>query len=176
MRQFAILVIGFTLLLGTGSAVWAVVLQDVYDAAEAGEGYDKLLVLDPEVTYTGGLTVSRGTRSCVHGRGAVINLENKSVWVAGYQTSLDIDHCILRNGYSGIYASEDAGLTARNNTIVACGYGITSWMPGIGVVIENNIIVDNLVYGVYCREYFEPFLQYNTVWGNHEGNYIKSCG
>ncbi len=158
------------------STVQAVVLQDIYDTALPGEGYDKLVVLDPNVTYTGGLTVDRGLRSCIHGGGARIDLENNSIWAAGSGTLLDIDHCILTGGYSALYIAQDAAATVRNNTIVGNGYGVISWLANTNVIIENNIIVNNVVYGVYCREYFEPFLRYNTVWGNIQGNYIKNCG
>jgi nitrous oxidase accessory protein NosD len=176
MRHLGVFLAALALLAGSVQAARAVILQDAYDAAGPGEGFDKLLVLDPELTYTGALAVQRGIRSCIHGNGAVINLENKSIWVPGYGTFLDIDHCVLTDGYSGLYVSEDAGATIRNNTIVANGYGVTSWLASTSVVIENNIIVGNAAYGVYCREYFEPFLQYNTVWGNTGGNYMKNCG
>jgi nitrous oxidase accessory protein NosD len=168
--------IAVLVVLVTASAPVAESLQAVYDAAGPGEGYDKLLVLDPATLYTGGLSVDRGVRSCVHGNGARIDLQYKSIWVAGYETGLDIDHCVVTGGYSGLYIAEDADAIVRNNTFVGNGYGVTCWIGSFDTVIENNIMVGNSVYGVYCREYFEPFLQYNTVWGNTQGNYMKNCG
>jgi hypothetical protein len=176
MRLLATLWIASLFAVAPASTVGAAVLQDVYDAALPGEGYDKLLVLDPGVTYMGGLTVDRGIRSCIHGGGARIDLENASIWAAGSGTVLDIDHCILTEGYAALYVAQDAAATAWNNTIVGNGYGVISWLANANVVLENNIIVNNVVYGVYCREYFEPFLRYNTVWGNIQGNYTKNCG
>ncbi len=176
MRHLRTCLTAVLVVLVTASAPGAESLQAAYDAAEPGEGYDKLLVLDPGTLYTGSLTVDRGMRSCVHGNGARIDLQYKSIWAAGYGTALDIDHCVVTGGYAGLYIAEDADAVVRNNTFVGNGYGVTCWIGSTNIVIENNVIVDNSVYGVYCREYFEPFLHYNTVWGNAQGNYMKNCG
>jgi hypothetical protein len=177
MKPIRIVAISALWIAGLATALAAVTLQEAYDAAGPGEGYDKLLVLDPGTVYTGGLTVERGIYSCIHGNGALVDLEDKSVWAAGYGTGMDIDHCVLTNGYSGIYVSEDARATIRNNTIVYNQYGVSSWYGNpFNVIIENNIISENSVYGIYCREFFEPFIEYNTVWGNLLGDYMKNCG
>jgi len=162
--------------LAFGSSVSAESLQAAYDASGPGDGYDKLLILDAGTGYTGGLTADRGVRSCIRGNGALVDLEQKSVWAAGYNTRLDIERCVLTGGFSGVYISEDATGVLRNNTITGNEYGVTSWMGRADLVIENNIIAGNDVYGIYCREYFEPIVRYNTVWGNPLGNYMKNCG
>jgi len=160
----------------SASTAGAIPLQSAYDVALPGEGFDRLLILDPEQAYTGGMSAQDGVRSLIRGNGAVINLEGESIWGVGHGTVLDIDHCVILNGYSGVFIAEEATGHIRNNTIRGNAYGITSWYGSPDVVIENNIILENKTYGIYCREFFEPIIQYNAVWGNPGGNYIHSCG
>jgi hypothetical protein len=168
--------LGLLYLMG-GAAAEGVTLKDAYDAAEPGDGYDKLVLLDPAVLYTGGLFVEMGVRCCIHGEGAVIDLEGGNIWVERWDTSLDIDHCVLTNGSAAIYVTQDAEATIRNNTIVDNVYGVISWYASLfDVIIENNIIANNSMYGIFAIEYVEPFVQYNTVWGNLSGDYMKRCG
>jgi len=120
--------------------------------------------------------MERGIRCCIHGNGAVIDLDWESLYAVGYGSVLDVDHCVLVGGYAGCYISEGATGTIRNNTIYGCGYGVISWYGDETLLIENNIIVGSLNYGIYCRQYLEPFIHYNTVWDNRAGNYMENCG
>ncbi len=158
------------------TAASAIPLQSVYDGAGPGEGYDKLLVLDPGETYTGGMFVEEAVRCCVHGNGALIRLEGASIEAAWYETEIDIDHCVITEGLAGVRISDFATGVIRNNTLYGNTYGIQSFFGETSILIENNVIVENSLYGIYARENLEPIVQYNTVWGNPGGDYMLNCG
>lgn len=171
--------------LATGSSLWVLLwtvtgwaasLQGAYDAAGPGQGYDRLVSLEAGEVYTGGLMVDSGARCCIHGNGAVVDLAGESIWAGWFDTVLDVDHCVLTNGYAGITISDFATGSVRNNTICGNRYGVRAWNSDTSLVIENNIIAKNSIYGIYCREFFEPVIQYNDVWENPAGNYIRNCG
>ena len=158
------------------SASWAVSLQSVYDDAGGGEGYDKLLILDPAEVYTGGVWMYLGVKCCIHGNGAVIDLQYSGIRAQDNGTVLDIDHCVLTNGQYGLLYVNNATGTVRNNTILRNDYGIDSQGGKTSLLIENNIIADNSKIGIYCEQYREPIIQYNTVWANPRGDYVYRCG
>jgi nitrous oxidase accessory protein NosD len=164
------------LALGAGGPAEAVDLFSLYLSAGPGEGYDKLLVLDPSETYTGGIWVENGVRCCVHGNGATITLWLNSMLADGAGSVLDIDHCILIGGDAGVYISNGATGVIRNNTIRGNQNGIRSFQGDPGLLIENNIIVENVHFGIHVTEDYEPMIRYNTVWGHVEGNYMmRGC-
>ena len=175
MRTTLAIAAGLLLLVIPVHDTRAVTLQAAYDAAGPGEGYDKLLDLDKNGTYTGGLVVSTGTSCCIHGNGSMLDLEGASIEVTGF-TTLDIDHCILVNGFRGIYFQNSATGIVRNNTIRGNFHGVSSFYGDPNLRIENNLIVENTRYGIYARDGYEPFIQYNTVWGNPGGDYMENCG
>ncbi len=151
-------------------------LQSAFDASGPGEGYDRLVVLDPAIPYSGGLWIHNAMKCCIHGNGAVINLQNAGIRVQDTGSLLDIDHCVLTHGQSGLIYVNSARGTIRNNTVVGNGYGIQTPGGSTLILIENNIIYDNAEYGLYWQEYVEPIVQYNAVWGNSGGDYMHACG
>lgn len=162
----------------------SVALQAAYDAAMPGEGYDRLLVLDPGTLYTGGLVVATG-ENCIHGRGARIDLggTGEILVSGGAGTLLDIDHCVITNGMNGLHydsREEPAGLggTIRNNTFAGNRVAIRAWFTDPAkTVIENNIIAfENAAYGVYVRDTYEPVVRWNDAWGIHDCAWMKQCG
>ena len=60
-------------------AAFGVKLQTSYDKAGPGDGYDKLLVLDPNETYTGSCGVLIGKKSCIRGNGALVDLDGGNI-------------------------------------------------------------------------------------------------
>lgn len=166
------------------AATASVPLQAAYDAAPPGEGYDRLLVLDPGTLYTGGLVVATGS-NCIHGRGARIDLggAGEILVQGGTGTLLDIDHCVITNGMNGLHydsSEEPAALsgTIRNNTFAGNRIAIRAWLTDPArTVIENNIIAfDNAAWGVYVRETYEPVVRWNDAWGISDYAYMKQCG
>ncbi len=162
--------------LAVASSAPAVSLLSLYEAAGPGEGYDKLLVLDPAETYTGGIWVEGGVRCCVHGNGATIQLTFNSMLADGAGSILDIDHCILTGGDAGVYISNGATGTVRNNTMRGNQNGVKSYLGSTDLLIENNVIVENVQHGIYVSEFYEPVIRYNTVWSHPQGNYMMRCG
>jgi len=175
--SFLVAVIGLGLLFAqTGFA--AVSLQEVYENATPGEGYDKLMVLDGQQTYIGDLWISGYLTVCVHGNGALVVSEGNAHAIAAFGALVDIDHLVIEANMVGIlYGSSSSG-TAANNTIVgATDHGIRSYdiNLGNGLEIYSNIIVNN-GYGIYCKEgYLPEYIAYNDLWNNPQGNYIVLC-
>ena len=154
--------------------VGAIHLQDVYDQAGPGEGYDKLLVLDPGETYTGWMVTGTGMTCAIHGNGALIDLDF-GYYIKAYQAQLDIDGCIITGGAYGVnyeYCLQYDS-TIRNCTIVGNNIGIqTNVSP---LTIKNCIVIDNLQYGIAYLGGPGPQIMYNCVWNNGALSYAEFC-
>jgi len=148
-------------------------LQDVYDAAGPGDGYDRLMVLDPAEVYTGYLVIQGNTSCCLRGNGALIVLdEGAQVW-AGAGSRMDVEGCIITGGSYGISYDYAATSVVSNCTLVGNGVGLRVWIAD--VTVTNCIISGNDEYGIACREGYEPTVLYNDVWGNGELDYAAFC-
>ncbi|UCF77996.1 MAG: hypothetical protein JSW03_07730 [Candidatus Eiseniibacteriota bacterium] len=159
-------------------------LQSAFDAAGPGEGYDMLLELQGDEVLTGGITIPVGTRACIKGNGAILDLQTSSIQIQGRGTVLDIDHCVIMNGGDPDYGILQGALNfvggegnVINNTIYmnTVGVRVYSTPPGL-VVVKNNIIVLNTRAGLLCQQYYEPMVLYNNCWGNYIDNYLVDCG
>ena len=150
-------------------------LQDIYDQAGPGEGYDKLLVLDPGEIYTGYLLTTPGNSCVIHGNGALISLDPGGYIWAYTDATLDIDGCVIKGGSNALTYEYCAASTVQNCTIVGNSIGIRVWYPRGEITIKNCIIVNNSQYGIACVEYYEPTILYNDVWGNSVFNYAAYC-
>ena len=92
MKKVIFLITTFVILLRAAS------LQDMYNNASPGEGYDKLIVLAKDSIYTGRF-VQDVQSVCIHGNGAIIALIDSSILIDGENKRLDIDHAIfIANG------------------------------------------------------------------------------
>jgi len=153
-------------------------LQEVYEQAGSGEGYDKLLILEPDSFYTGGLTIEEGITVCIHGRGAIIDLMGESITLTGSLTLLDIDHCVIVGGERGLFYGYGAHGKVINNTFYANSYGIQATNSG-EITIKNNIISNSDIFGIYSI-FSDSFLWvgYNDCWGSGVWNYARmaDCG
>ena len=81
-------------------------LYEVYQNAGPGNGYDKYMVLNPNVIYTGGFGTSVYS-VLLEGNGAVIDLQGGTgIWMSGDESSsppLVIKRCTIMNGgYYGV--------------------------------------------------------------------------
>jgi hypothetical protein len=98
-------------------------LQEIYNQAIPGLGYNRLIVLERDSIYTGGLVISDESVG-IRGRGALIDLQGSSISVNGV-SSIDIDGCIIINGYNGLYAQD-----AVNARVTRCTfYQNDMWYP-----------------------------------------------
>ena len=137
-------------LLAAAAPSAAMHLQDAYNEAGPGEGYDRLVVLDPAEVYTGYLVVLGNTSCCLRGNGALIVLdEGAQIW-AGASTRLDVQGCIITGGSYGISYDYAISSVVSNCTLVGNEVGLRSWISD--VTVTNCIITGNDQYGISCRE------------------------
>ncbi|MEE8638806.1 MAG: right-handed parallel beta-helix repeat-containing protein [bacterium] len=163
-------------------ATVAKTLQSAYDEAGPAEGYDKLLVLDSKVTYTGGLSVLQGKKSCIRGNGALCDLDGGQIFVSQPRTQFDITGCcIIDGGAAGaIYVADDATANIDGNTICKSGVGLYIWAYSYATV-KNNIIFKNnksggSMYGIAKHQYTGTLnILYNDTDSNYGGNYMYFC-
>jgi parallel beta-helix repeat protein len=176
---------GFVLLIALAlivSTVGAKTLQSAYDEAAAGEGYDKLVILDPDVTYTGGCAVLQGKKSFIRGNGAICDLESGQIFASQPGTQLDITGCCLINGggIGAIYVADSASANIDGNTICKNGVGLYIWAYS-SATVKNNIIFKNNnsagpMYGVAKHQITGALnILYNDVESNFGGNYMYFC-
>jgi hypothetical protein len=160
------------------SSAPGVTLQEVYQTAGPGQGYDKLVALEAGKVYTGGITVF-DEKAVIHGNGAAIDLGGGSITIANdlvIDTRLDIDHCVLTNGAIALDYSNSA-----NGHITNC----TFYLNQIGVQILyctdtlssilNCIFLENSEYAVLCMQYYYPAISHNCCY-NNGGDYFEGCG
>jgi len=161
------------------SLIWCLSLDSLYQLAQPGEGYDKLLILDSAQLYEGGFRAEQGKKSGIKGFGAIINLSPGAVHqitAKGNGTLLDITRCVIVNGENG-QAALDYCDTASGRidhlTMVGSYNGIQFWY-GESLVLRNSIVVNNSNYGVMtndsCLTRF--LISYNDCWNNQRGNYM----
>lgn len=154
-------------------AVWAKTFQQAYDEAGPGEGYDKLVILDGNETYTGRCDVLEGKKSCIRGNGALIDLQFGQVVASGAGTELLITGCCLVEGNAAISIQDGAKGVVDGNTICKSGKGIQAWQS-LACTVKNNIIYGN-DYGVAREENTSVSVSYDDVDNNPKGNYVYWC-
>ncbi|UCH78568.1 MAG: right-handed parallel beta-helix repeat-containing protein [Candidatus Coatesbacteria bacterium] len=160
-------------------AVWAKPLRQAYEEAGPGEGYDKLLVLDPNIKYTGGCGVLIGKTSCIRGNGALIDLDGENVQAGGSGTQLTISGCCLVNGgYFGAVNVQDGANAVINGNTFCKNNGLAAirvWEYSTAT-IKNNVIWGNTTYGIAKHEYTGTLqILYNDADNNPGGNYMYFC-
>lgn len=155
-------------------------LQEVYNNAGPGGGYDKLLELDPQEVYIGDLWITGPYHEVsIRGNGALVVPNGNAYAILVYESLLDVECLVIEANIIGLFYSNNSCGTIKNNTITgAADYGIRStdiYMPS-GLEIYNNIIV-NSRYGIYANEDYLPgYIVYNDLWNNSEGDYVMYCG
>ena len=81
-------------------------LWDAYFDASPGEGYDKHMILEQNVIYTGGLGLYQGSL-LIDGNGAVIDLQDGlGIWVTAEENQeviLDIKYTTIINGHDMVF-------------------------------------------------------------------------
>ncbi|KPJ53452.1 hypothetical protein AMJ39_04745 [candidate division TA06 bacterium DG_24] len=173
-RMSAVAAASVLLVVACGTAT-AYLLQSVYDSAGPGEGYDKLVILDPAQFYSGSLIVEPGTSCVLHGSGAIISLGTAdSILASGPSTLLDMDHCVVIGGTYGVHYGDQAQGSVVHNTFFGNKVGIAIW-DGTAVTAKNNIIADAAEYGIAKVSEVTPYIAYNDVWSYGMWPYAELC-
>ena len=154
-------------------------LQEAYDNAEPGNGYDKYIILESNQIYQGGIGIFEDS-VYINCQGSIIDLMNGGgIWLYAdeyYNASLDIEYCTIYNGenfgidYAGIstgnvsncnFIKNDIGLTLHDNSYV---------------ILKNSNFIDNNIYGLGVITE-EPILEvsYSNFWENFEGDCMENC-
>lgn len=141
-------------------------LKQMYDQAGPAAGYDRYIVLETGVIYTGGLWIGRtfnrmsatfdGVDEDVRivGNGAIIDLQGGEICCA-YQTGrLEIDDCVVLHGDIRFRGYSDGSTDLRPEGSVRYvtffephDYGVRLFGCGADVLVERNLIVDTIDTG-----------------------------
>lgn len=162
-------VIWLLLFLGLQGAASATTLKEAYETAPAANGYDRYVVLENGVTYTGGLLIGRvfspvshtfimaeeGRDVCIVGNGAVLDLQGEQICMSYCGNRLDISDCVIVGGGIRFRGDNDPGLdlqpvgSVRHVTFYRSeDYGVRLQGAGAGILIERNLLVDTVDTGL----------------------------
>lgn len=137
------------------AVVYGIPLQEVFDNASSGSGYDKYIELDPTEVYTGAFTVDGAEDDPdmaikIEGNGAVIDMEGETLIYANVSKPLIIEDCVIMNGQIRLYGNEYHPLygtlpqpkaTIEYVTFYKShDYAIRILTAGSGITINRNII------------------------------------
>jgi len=136
-------------------------LKEMYDLAPPGFGYDKYIVLETGVTYTGGLWIGgtydrisaqfigQGEDVCIVGNGAILDLQGQEICMAYCNNRLDIEDCVILNGNIRFRGYDGGALTLLPQGMVRHitfyrpqDYGVRLFGCGSNILVSRNIIVD----------------------------------
>ncbi|MBU0520015.1 right-handed parallel beta-helix repeat-containing protein [bacterium] len=153
--------------------VHAIPLQQAYTEAQPGAGYDKMIVLDPAETYTGGLEFDDES-ICIISCGALIDLQGDRI-IANDNGYLDICGVALTNSDSAAIKVNTAGQGWIDHCTFAGNYdGVHFWI-GTNLTMTSNIFSYSERWGVWTDESTSRFLAYNNAYSNLGGHYKEWC-
>ncbi len=152
---------------------FSAILQDIYENATAGLGYDKLLILHSDSIYTGGLSITHG-KVGIKGQGAIIDLTGGTIAING-NAEIDLDGCIIINGSSGLHASESVTARITQCTFYGNQIGIHFMAASRTIEVVNSIIAQSTQYGFACEESTIRTLHYIDTYNNLQGDYMEWC-
>ena len=158
---------------------FSITLQEVYDSAQPGNGYDKYILLDANQTYQGGIGLFDGS-VYINCQGSVIDLMNGGgIWLYAdeyYNASLDIEYCTIYNG--GVFGIDYAGIstgTISNCNFIKNDIGLTLH-DSSHVILKNSNFIDNNTYGLgFITEIPILEVSYSNFWDNIEGDCMENC-
>lgn len=171
MRRILLLVFVFIFVLGL--PVFGITLQEAYQNALPGLGYDRLIELDPSHTYTGGLGII-GESVGIKGYGAVIDLQGGSIAVSG-SSVIDMDACVVINGSNGLLVQNETTAFITQCSFYGNQKGIKFEGTSGSVTVLNTILAFNTEYGFACDEGSFIDLRYLDAYQNTLENYVKWC-
>ena len=151
-------------------------LQSVFDESGPANGYDKYLVLDNNIIYTGEIGIYEGS-VFIEGNGSVVDLNSGlGIWAyadENYPASLDIEYLtIINGGYNGVTYNGSSSGNIINCNFISNDYGIQI-MDEANVNIKNSNFINSGQYGIAMRGTTASFqVMYSNFWDNNSG----SCG
>ena len=153
------------------------ILYDIYQNAIEGHGYDKHMILNSEIIYTGGFGTSVYSvfLDC---NGATIDLEQGTgIWMSGdleNSPSILIKNCTIING--GYYGVNLSGY--GEHEILDCNFINDNWGIQVGENTLATIRNCNLIGNTYGLAIIgleaEVNLSYCNGWENSE-TYMSNC-
>ena len=166
------------------SSVEGITLYSVFDSAEPANGYDKYVILEQNMIYTGPAGVNEGN-VFIEGNGAIIDLqEGSGIWVYADEespASLDMEFVTIINGgldnnyLSLSYAGTSTGIISNCN-FIENEFGVQV-MDYANIIVKNCNFIGNSQYGIARRAdaYFE--ISYSNFWENNLGcaGYNENC-
>ena len=156
-----------------GMQAAAIPLQQAYDEAGAGAGYDKMIFLDPAEVYTGGLTLSDET-VCILSCGAQVDLQESQI-VVEPSALLDICGVVLTNSRNEALNYNEAGNGWVDHCTFWGNYDDVYFWDGSDMTLTSNIFSFSSHYGVYCHEDAQRWMAFNDAWENPGGHYMEYC-
>ena len=164
------------------SLLQGITLQSVFDASGPGNGYDKYVILEQDMVYTGEVGVYEGN-VFIEGNGAIVDLnEGVGIWVYAeeeYPASLEIEYVtIINGGYNGLTFNGSSTGNISNCNFIQNAFGIQI-MDDVNISINNCNFVDNSQYGIAVRGTTATLdeINYSNFWENDLGcgGYNENC-
>jgi parallel beta-helix repeat protein len=152
---------------------WTIPLQQAFDQALPGAGYDRIVYLDNEVVYTGGLTLDNGNY-CILSAGAVVDLQGSRIIIDNLAV-LDICGVVLVQSDSAALKYTNGSDGWVDHCTFAFNYDGLYFWQGSNLKITSNIFSNSGRYGVYCYDTSERWMAYNDAWANSVGDYRRWC-
>ena len=175
-----LLLVNLILMLHTSISL-GVTLQSVFDSAGPADGYDKYVIQEEEMIYTGEVGVYEGN-VFIEGNGAIVDLnEGLGIWVyaeEGYPANLDIEYVtIINGGYNGLTFNGISTGNIANCNFIHNAYGIQI-MDSTNISVKNSNFIQNSDYGLTVRGLLASFdIRYSNFWENElgPGGFNENC-
>jgi len=148
-------------------------LQQAYQNAGPGLGYDRLVILNPAATYTGGLSITN-EKVGIKGVATIIDLQGDSISASG-ESVLDLDGCVIVNGSRGLSLLGGASAIVTQCTFYNNQIGIRCFSATGIIEVMNTILANNSQYGIASCEEIGRILHYLDAYQNVLGNYVEWC-
>ena len=163
------------------SILHGITLQSVFDVAEPGNGYDKYVVLEQDMIYTGEVGVYEGN-VFIEGNGAIVDLNGGlGIWIYAEEilpANLDIEFVtIINGGYNGLTFNGTSTGNISNCNFIFNDFGIQI-MDEASISIKNSNFIQNDVYGFAARGTLASFeINHSNFWENATGDcgYNENC-
>ena len=171
----------YSIILLFASFLNGITLQSIFDSAGPGNGYDKYVILDRNIIYTGEVGVYEGN-VFIEGNGAIVDLNGGlGIWVYAeteYPANLDIEFItIINGGYNGLTFNGTSTGNISNCNFIQNEFGIQI-MDEANISISNCNFIDNNQYGIAKRGTDSSFdVSYSNCWENSQGcgGYNENC-
>ena len=159
-----------------------ITLQSVFDESGPGNGYDKYVILEQNIIYTGEVGIFEGD-VFIEGNGAIVDLnEGLGIWVYAeeeYPATLDIEYLtIIDGGYNGLTFNGTSTGYISNCNFIQNEFGIQI-MDQVNISVKNCNFIDNSQYGIAVRGTTASFdqINYSNFWENGLGcgGYNENC-